>query len=280
MNGSDYSNQAEAETERARGERERSRRQGRGKARGTFLYPALPPKPLEMVATLVIYTGKRHRGACRSLRGMVKVHPPFTARDVPGFQFRLLDLRRVPEKMLVSCEKNSRSVIRYEVIAKLSSQPPSRRGAMASSLKLSVVTTLRFRSSPSLAAFWRLGGSFAITSHLKAHDDKEALRELLKSDRDFRRVLVDTARVIQAVTGAKFKIPKNKGVMDMCKAERELCREAAKIAEARGEARGKKQGIMVYVARLMRLGVSKENIAKALAEDYSLPLAEALAHLP
>ena len=163
-----------------------------------------------------------------------------------------------------------------EANAKLSSQPPSRRGAMASSLKLSVVTTLRFRSSPSLAAFWRLGGSFAITSHLKAHDDKEALRELLKSDRDFRRVLVDTARVIQAVTGAKFKIPKNKGVMDMCKAERELCREAAKIAEARG----KKAGITVYVARLMRLGVSKENIAKALAEDYSLPLAEALAHLP
>ena len=147
---------------------------------------------------------------------------------------------------------------------------------MASSLKFSVVTTLHFRSSPSLAAFWRLGGSFAITSHLKAHDDKEALRELLKSDRDFRRVLVDTARVIQAVTGAKFKIPKNKGVMDMCKAERELCREAAKIAEARG----KKAGITVYVARLMRLGVSKENIAKALAEDYSLPLAEALAHLP
>ncbi|MBR4674022.1 MAG: hypothetical protein IKP00_06105 [Victivallales bacterium] len=51
-----------------------------------------------------------------------------------------------------------------EAIAKLSSQPPSRRVAMASSLKLSVVTTLRFRSSPSLAAFWRLGGSFAITS--------------------------------------------------------------------------------------------------------------------
>ena len=34
---------------------------------------------------------------------------------------------------------------------------------MTSSLKLSVVTTLRFRSSPSLAAFWRLGGSFAMT---------------------------------------------------------------------------------------------------------------------
>jgi len=51
-----------------------------------------------------------------------------------------------------------------EAIAKLSSKPPSRRGAMSSSLKLSVVTTPRFRSSPSLAAFWRFAGSFAITS--------------------------------------------------------------------------------------------------------------------
>ena len=51
-----------------------------------------------------------------------------------------------------------------EVIATPSSQPPSRRGAMASSPRPSVVTTLRFRSSPSLAAFWRLGGSFAIIS--------------------------------------------------------------------------------------------------------------------
>jgi len=39
-----------------------------------------------------------------------------------------------------------------ESIAKLSFQPPSRRFAMASSLKSGVVATPHFRSSPSLAA--------------------------------------------------------------------------------------------------------------------------------
>ncbi|MBR0460246.1 MAG: prolyl oligopeptidase family serine peptidase [Victivallales bacterium] len=53
-----------------------------------------------------------------------------------------------------------------EGIAKLSSQPPSRRSAMASSLKLGVVTAPSLRSSSSLAAFWRLDGCFAITSIL------------------------------------------------------------------------------------------------------------------
>ena len=230
-----YSNQAEEDTERARREREKMKRQRQRKSRESFLYPALPPKPLEMVVTLVIYTGKQAWNTGRSLRKMVKVHPPFSPKDVPGFQFRLLDLRRVPEKKLASCEKNSRSVIKY----------------------------------------------------LKAHDDKEALRELLKGDRDFKRVLVDTARVIQAITGAKFKIPKHKEVINMCKAERELCKEAAQIAatiaeargEKRGEKRGEEKGIAIYVTRLMHLGINKENIVKALAEDYKLPRVKALTYL-
>ncbi|MBQ6471672.1 MAG: hypothetical protein IJJ33_06790, partial [Victivallales bacterium] len=54
--------------------------------------------------------------------------------------------------------------MRIEAIAKLPSQPPSRRGAMASSPRLGVVTTPRFHPSSSAAASWRLGGGSAMTS--------------------------------------------------------------------------------------------------------------------
>ncbi|MBR0457858.1 MAG: hypothetical protein IJJ26_01350, partial [Victivallales bacterium] len=58
------------------------------------------------------------------------------------------------------------------------SHPNRFPGAMTSSLKPGVVTTPSLRSSPSLAAFWRLGGSFAISLpyhnvipvHVKAND--------------------------------------------------------------------------------------------------------------
>jgi len=73
----------------------------------------------------------------------------------------------------------------------------------------------------------------------------------------------------------------------MCKAEQELCKEAARkaaiLGEKRGEKRGKKRGeergILAYVGRLTRLGISKENILEALAEDFHLSHRKALAYL-
>ncbi|MBR0459872.1 MAG: sigma-70 family RNA polymerase sigma factor [Victivallales bacterium] len=86
---------------------------------------------------------------------------------------RAIDLFRKRKGDRLFCVENDelalldkRSTIHdsLEGMAKLSSQPPSRRGTTASSLKLGVVTTPGLRSSPSFVAFWRLGGSFAITS--------------------------------------------------------------------------------------------------------------------
>ena len=214
-----YNAQAEAKVMEAKIESQEEMRD--------FLYPALPEKPLELVVTLVIYTGKQAWDARCSLRQMVDVPQPFTLDDVPGFQFRLLDLRRIPEKKLVNGEKNSRSVIKY----------------------------------------------------LKVHEDKEALRRLVKSDEDYQVVLVDTARVIQAVTGAQFKIPNNEEYMNMCKAEQDLCDEAARLGEARGEERGIQQGIRVYVSKLRQLGVAEKDILAGLSEDFHLSLDKALEYL-
>ena len=211
-----YSTQAEEETESRKGK-------GTGDGNGAFLYPGLPPRPLELAVTLVIYTGKRPWDAPCDLREMVGVPRPFLPDDVPGFQFRLLDLRRVPEKKLGTTEKNSRSVIKY----------------------------------------------------LKVQEDKEALRKLLETDEDYQAVPVDTARVIRAITNASFKIPRNKESVNMCKAEQELCEEARN----QGIAKGRDEGIQVYVSKLRRLGVAEEDILTALVEDFQLSTDQARAYL-
>ncbi|MBQ6473120.1 MAG: hypothetical protein IJJ33_14135 [Victivallales bacterium] len=135
--------------------------------------------------------------------------------------------------------------------------------------------------------------------YLKVHEDKEALRQLVKGDEDYQMVRVDTARVIQAVTGARFKIPNNEEYMNMCKAEQDLCDEAAKlgeergiligeargeergiqIGEARGKERGLKQGIRVYASRLRQLGVDEKDILAGLSEDFHISLDKALEYL-
>ena len=61
----------------------------------------------------------------------------------------------------------------------------------------------------------------------------------------------------------------------MCKAERELCEEAEKI----GETRGRKEGILAYVARLLRMNVSKEDLLDALCEDFRLSRKKAMTYL-
>ncbi|MBQ7179649.1 MAG: hypothetical protein IJS08_19685, partial [Victivallales bacterium] len=59
--------------------------------------------------------------------------------------------------------------MKSETIAKPFSQTLSQRDAMASSPRDGVVTTPRFRPSHSLAAFWQLGGNFAIASSVKCY---------------------------------------------------------------------------------------------------------------
>ena len=123
--------------------------------------------------------------------------------------------------------------------------------------------------------------------YLKVYEDKEALRRLLETDEDFQEVLVDTGRVIRAVTGASFRIPRKKETMNMCKAERELCEEAEKIGETRGKEagrkkgrkEGRKEGILAYVARLLRMNVSKEDVLDALCEDFHLSRKNAMTYL-
>ena len=127
--------------------------------------------------------------------------------------------------------------------------------------------------------------------YLKVYEDKEALRRLLETDEEFQEVLVDTGRVIRAVTGASFRIPRKKETMNMCKAERELCEEAEKIGETRGEEKGRKKGrkegrkegekrgILAYVSRLLRMNVSKEDLLDALCEDFRLSRKKAMTYL-
>ncbi|MBQ6473435.1 MAG: hypothetical protein IJJ33_15725, partial [Victivallales bacterium] len=96
------------------------------------------------------------------------------------------------------------------------------------------------------------------------------------------------ARVIRAVTGASFRIPRKKETMNMCKAEQELCEEAERIGETRGKEagmkegmkEGEKRGILAYVARLLRMNVSRENVLDALCEDFHLSREQAMTYLP
>ncbi|MBQ6473544.1 MAG: hypothetical protein IJJ33_16270, partial [Victivallales bacterium] len=99
------------------------------------------------------------------------------------------------------------------------------------------------------------------------------------------------ARVIRAVTGASFRIPRKKETMNMCKAEQELCEEAERIGETRGKEAGmqagmkagrkvgKEEGILAYVARLLRMNVSRKDVLVALCEDFHLSREKALTYL-
>ena len=103
---------------------------------------------------------------------------------------------------------------------------------------------------------------------IKYAKDKDRLNELLDKDERFRNVERKAARVIEAATGAKFKMQENKEDVDMCQALREMVEDANKEGVQQGIAQEKRliacrmlqnrQNTIAYIAE--KTGLSEEQV--------------------
>ena len=94
-----------------------------------------------------------------------------------------------------------------------------------------------------------------VLQYIKYSKDKEKLYELTHRGERFRNVDVDSANLINVVTGSELEFEVEEGQVNMCKAIDEMRKESRNEGRQEGILKGRQEGILEILSGLVKEGV-------------------------